>query len=606
MAIELLSPAKDLQHGIAAINHGADAIYMGAPRFGARIAASNSLADIEKMCRYAHLYKSKVYVALNTLLKDNELNDAHTLINQLYLTGVDAIIIQDMGLMEIDLPPVPLFASTQTHNNTAEKVLFLQKIGIQRVILARELSIAEIKTIRAATTVELESFIHGAICVSYSGQCYMSQVTTGRSGNRGECAQPCRSAYSLCDSAGNVIIKNKHVLSVKDLNLAPNISNMIDAGVTSFKIEGRLKDIGYVKNITAYYRQQIDAILEKKNLTKASSGNSHFTFVPDAAKTFSRDFTSYFIDGERKQLASFNTPKAIGSLLGAVSNITKKSFRIDTNETIANNDGLCYFDIDNILCGIKVNSVKDNDIFPFKKPNLTIGTNIYRNQDVAFEKELAASEHPRSIGLSFIVTETATGISVTATDDDYTSVSISLDCEKNLAKNAEAAQASIVAQLQKTGNSVFTVTNVTTYFEQPLFFQASVLNDIRRKVVEALEQERLKQYVRTTVAIEKNDVPYPANNIDYMLNIINNTAQQFYKRHHVDTQEKGLEIRTDYEGKTVMTTKYCLRNELGMCLIDKSHKQPSDLTLPLMLKDYKRSFQLEFDCKKCEMKVVVK
>jgi putative protease len=605
MHIELLAPAKDFEHGKAAINHGADAVYIGAPQFSARKNAGNPIAEIESLCNYAHLYKSKVYIALNTLLKNDELDNAEKIIHHVYDAGADAIIIQDMGILEMNLPPIEIHASTQTHNISPQKVLFFEKCGIKRVILARELNINEINAIRQETTVELESFVHGAICVSYSGQCYMSHAVTGRSGNRGECAQLCRTAFSLCDNAGNYLLKNKHLLSLKDLNLSNTMEAMIDAGIGSFKIEGRLKDLAYVKNITTHYRRQLDSLLEKKNVQKASSGKCSFGFTPDTEATFSRHYTPYFIDGKRTKMASFDTPKAIGKKIGCVIKITANYFEIDGNLAIANNDGLCFFNQKKELCGIKVNTVSDRKIFPQSIPSqLVVGTMLYRNNDIAFNKQLDSSINPRKIALSFHLIETENGIKLTAIDEDGITASIEECIIKEPAQNSQAALQSIVTQLKKTGNSIFEVVNCTVEFESPLFIRNSVINDIRRKTIELLDLNRSEQYKRNESPFIVTDIQYPSTIIDFTANIINSKAEQFYKRHGVQTFENGFELQNDFTGKTIMTTKYCLRFELGMCLIDKSHKQTLGLELPLFLENNARKFRLYFDCKKCEMKII--
>ena len=605
MHIELLSPAKDFEHGKAAINHGADAVYIGAPLFGARKNAGNSFADIEALCKYAHFYKSKVYVALNTLLKNEELADAEKIIHQVYNAGVDALIIQDMGILEMSLPPIEIHASTQTHNNTAEKVLFFEKCGLKRAILARELSLAEIKAIRKETSIELECFVHGAICVSYSGQCYISHAVNGRSGNRGDCAQICRTAFSLHDNAGNYLLKNKHLLSLKDLNLSNSIADMIDAGVSSFKIEGRLKDMAYVKNITAHYRRHIDTVLEAKNLQKASSGKCSFAFTPDVEATFSRNYTPYFIDGNRMQMASFDSPKALGKEIGKVKTIGNHFFELSGNTTVANNDGLCFYSSKGELLGIKVNTVNDRKIFPQTlPPQLTVGSTIYRNSDVQFDKQMEASQNPRKIAIDLLLEETDKGIKLTATDEDGIKASIDSVLIKEKAQNEEASKQSIINQLKKTGNSPFEVSACSIQFAEPLFIRTSVINDLRRQVIELLEHTRQNSYHRNEPPFIRTEVPYPTTTVDFTANIINAKAKAFYKRHGVIQFEEGFELQSDYSNKTVMTTKYCLRYEMGMCLLDKTHKQPEGIQLPLFLESKTQSFLLEFDCKRCEMRVV--
>jgi len=604
MNIELLSPAKDRIHGIAAVNHGADAVYIGASRFGARHAATNDTREIEALCSYAHRYNAKVYVTLNTLLKDEEFPEALDIIKQVYEIGADALIIQDMGLLETDLPPIPLFASTQTHNTDATRIKFLQDVGFQRVILARELSLTDISAIRQQTTIELESFIHGAICVSYSGQCYMSQAICGRSGNRGECAQPCRSTYTLADGNGKIISKNKHLLSLRDINLSGYISEMIDAGVSSFKIEGRLKDISYVKNVTAYYRQKIDAVLLEKQLHKSSSGSCTFPFTPDLESTFSRTYTSYFISGKRQKMASFDTPKAIGKEIAVANNVHKFSIDVSARAPISNNDGLCFFTNDRKLEGFKVNKVEGNTIYPFKMPEINAGTILYRNQDIAFEKALAASDNPRRIKAHVSVSDDERGVIITAIDEDNTRVHFTFPCEKTKAQDVSKCNATIVKQFSKTGNSIFIFDGVSVNFNEALFFPMSTLNEIRRLTLEKLDEKRTQTYVPQRIAHSQNAIIYPQQELDYKANVINSLSEKFYRRHGCTGIQKGYELQAPAH-EVVMTTRYCLRYELGICLLGKDEQQPGSHVAPLYLTDAKNSYKLTFDCKRCEMNLEI-
>ena len=397
--LELLSPAGNADIGIAAIDHGADAIYIGAPKFSARADAGVSVADIARLIRHAHLYYAKVYVALNTIMTDRELAESLDIIRAVYQLGADGLIIQDAGLLELDLPPIPLIASTQMHNNTAEKVRFLEAVGFQRVILARELTISEIADIRRNTSkIELEAFVHGALCVSYSGQCYMSQAVVGRSGNRGVCAQPCRSHYTLIDGDGNVIQKNKFLLSLKDLNLMNRIPDLVAAGVTSFKIEGRYKGIEYVKNVTAAYRQAIDQFISgHSDYRKSSSGVSALTFSPDPDRTFNRGYTQYFISGPGEKVASIDTQKAIGQYLGEITGVGKDFFRIARHD-LQNGDGLCFFTKNNDLAGFRVDRMAKEKIYPNSMNGLEIGTSLYRNHDMALARILKRTPHSRGNG----------------------------------------------------------------------------------------------------------------------------------------------------------------------------------------------------------------
>ena len=383
--IELLAPAKNLEYGREAINHGADAVYIGAPAFGARSAATNTISDIESLVNYSHLFGSKVFATVNTILFDNELEDAVQMIRQLYNIGVDALIIQDVGLLECDLPPIELHASTQCHNATIERVKFMESVGFARAILARETSLEQMREIRQATTLDLEAFVHGALCVSYSGQCYMSQYLNGRSGNRGCCSQPCRSMYDLYTEDNRMIIKNKHLLSLRDFSAADHLREMMEAGITSFKIEGRLKDITYVKNITAYYRQLLDNMLSGSS--KASSGHCTFHFVPDPERTFNRGYTDYFLTG-RHPMASLSTQKSIGKTVAKVSRVEHNALVINSKEPLMAGDGLCFFDSKGCLQGFFVNAVQGSRIIPNRMPNITSGALLWRNHDQKFEKQL--------------------------------------------------------------------------------------------------------------------------------------------------------------------------------------------------------------------------
>ncbi|MCL1867613.1 MAG: U32 family peptidase, partial [Paludibacter sp.] len=382
--IELLSPAKNLECALAAINCGADAVYIGAVAFGARAAAGNSIADIEKLTNYAHKFCAKVYLTLNTILTDNELRDAEKLSWQVYDAGVDALIIQDMGLLMCDLPPLPLHASTQTDNRTLEKVQFLQQNGFSRVVLARELSLRQIADIKKNTNIELEVFVGGALCVSYSGQCYISAAACGRSANCGQCAQYCRLSYDLVDGKGNKILKNKYLLSLKDLDLSQNLPDLIKSGVSSLKIEGRLKSVDYVKNTTAFYRKKLDEIFEKdSNFCAASSGKTRLFFSPDLEKTFRRSATTYFINGRQNSMIQANTPKSTGEYLGKITFVSNNYFQIKTEKKLNNGDGLCFFTQNDELQGFRINKTENNKIFPQQMPDLSVGTQIFRNQDIA-------------------------------------------------------------------------------------------------------------------------------------------------------------------------------------------------------------------------------
>ncbi len=592
-----------MEYGKAAIIHGADAVYIGAPQFGARADASNSIADIGELIRFAHLYKAKVYVTLNTILYDHEMEDAVRMIRQLYETGIDALIIQDMGLLQCGLPPVPLFASTQTHNHYPEKIIFLEKMGFQRVILARELSLPEILSIRQQTNIELESFVHGALCVSYSGQCYMSHAITGRSGNRGMCAQPCRSSYRLVDADGRTMIENAHVLSLKDLNLSGYLPGLLKAGITSFKIEGRLKDLNYVKNITAYYRQRLDAIFENdQRWGKASSGNIDFHFTPNPYKTFNRGYTTYFIDGRKEKVASPQTQKSIGERLGTVVQSHPQWFTVNAKETINNGDGLCWLHPQKGLEGVLVNRVEGNKVFPAKPVQIKPGAEVYRNNDFLFEKQLAGDSADRRIAVSFELYEYELGYTVCVNDEDGNSVEYSLDAQKQPAKDMVASRKQIDAQFRKLGNTPFIADQVVIPDSFAYFIPAAELNHLRRQVVQLLENCRVDGYQSKEAKRMPADVEYFEKKLDYRGNVANRQARDFYTQHGVEYIEDAFELQNNHQGKMLMTTKHCIKYQYNMC--PKKQHPAQKWKEPLFLRDNRSNYRLEFDCKACEMRVI--
>ena len=613
MKLELLSPAKNLEFGREAINHGADALYIGAPAYGARAAATNTLKDIEALVNYAHLYGSKVFVTTNTLLFDNELVEAVKMIHQLYSIGVDALLIQDMGLLECDLPPIELHASTQCHNASVERIKFLEQVGFRRVVLARETSLEQMQEIRQATRLDLEAFVHGALCVSYSGQCYMSQYLNSRSGNRGCCSQPCRSTYDLYDGDGHLLLKEKHLLSLRDFNASQQLENMIAAGITSFKIEGRLKDLSYVKNITAYYRQLLDNILERQStshlspltfhLSKSSSGSCTYTFTPDPDRTFNRGYTDYFLR-ERQPMANFATQKSLGKLIGKVTAVGRNSLTISGTEPLANGDGLCYYDVDGRLQGFLVNGVQRRTLTPNQMPNLQVGTTLWRNQDQQFEKQLQGRTAERKIGVEMLFDTTPEGFALRLTDEEGLEVTHSITAEHQESRNTTGKENPIVKQLSKLGNTPFVATAVIDKSQGRYFLPAGTLNQLRRETVEQLIALRINHFHPTGCPRIDNGAPYPTPTLDYRANIVNDKAEAFYKRHGVNELERGLEQTEDYDGKALMTTKYCLRYELGCCLQGKSNFAPKEDIRPtdtLVLRNNDRRFRLEFDCGNCQM-----
>lgn len=611
--LELLSPAKNADQGMATINHGADAVYIGAPLFGARSAAGNTIEDIEQLVKYAHVYHSKVFATVNTLLFEDELEEARKLICQLYNIGVDALIVQDLGILEMDIPPIALHASTQMHNYDIERIKFMEQVGFQRVILARETSIDQMQAIRKATSVELEAFVQGALCVSFSGQCYMSQYLNERSGNRGCCGQPCRSSYDLYNEDGKLLRRQEHLLSLKDFNASHHIADMVEAGISSFKIEGRLKDLSYVKNVTAYYRQLLDQIMEgREDLCPVSHGTTRFFFTPDLSRTYNRDFTNYFLV-ERKPMASMETQKSLGKLMGKVVSIGKNTLTIKTKETFTAGDGLCYFTPKRELEGFFVNHVNGNTITPNRVPeSITVGTTVWRNNDFAFEKQLQGKSSERKIDITFTLADTPEGFTLTAADEMGNTGSASVTCEKSMARDVEKAREQIGKQLAKLGDTPFSMKAYHTLFSETsnndvYFIAAATINELRRVSTKQLEEARRKAFWPSDCKTEANEAPYFETNLDYRANVVNSLSRRFYERHGASIQEEGLEVSKSYENKALMTTKYCIRYELKQCLQHKANKEvDADYRGNLYLRNNKNYFLLQFDCKNCMMKVLIK
>ena len=593
--IELLAPAKDYDAAVAAIQCGADAIYLGAPRFSARQAAGNTLDTIRQVTELAHPYYVRVYIALNTLLFDNELPQAQAIIRDLYTLGIDGLIIQDVGLLELDLPPIPLIASTQMHNDTPEKVKFLEQVGFSRVILARELTLDQIRDIRRQTSIELECFVHGALCVSQSGRCAMSYALGGRSGNRGQCAQPCRRPYILKDTDSKVLAKDRYLLSLKDLNLSDRLEALLDAGITSFKIEGRLKDAPYVANTVGFYRQKLDTLLAEKNLKKTSSGAVELKFTPNPSRTFNRGFTEYGLLNKNDSMGSIDTPKSLGQPVGTVTQADVRSFVLDGSEELHNADGLCWFDTKHNLCGTVVNRVEGHRIFPQTIEGIRKGIAIYRNYDHQFLKSFQHRPAKRRIDAALTLTDTDTGVELTAIDEDGNGAAFAMPVEKHPAEKSEQAAKTICSQLQKLGNTIFTCTEVKIHTQQMYFFPVSVLNALKRGLIEQLIEVRRANRTQQQGGVVRNDVPYPKKNLSWHDNTLNQQASTFYKRHGVECIEPAAESGLDLHGQTVMTTKYCLRRQLGLC-------EPN--AAPLVLEDEDgHSFHVRFLCGPCGMAI---
>ena len=597
--IELLSPAKDLLCGMEAINHGADAVYIGAPQFSARSSAGNSIQDIEQLVKYAHRYYARVYVALNTILKEDELSLAESIVLQLQDMGVDALIVQDMALTEMNLS-IPLHASTQMDNRSPEKVRFLEDVGFSQVVLARELSLREIQEISQQTTVPLEVFVHGALCVCYSGQCYISQAMSGRSANRGVCAQYCRLPYTLQDATGKTLISNMHLLSLRDLNRSDDLEALLDAGVSSLKIEGRLKDVSYVKNVTAYYRKKLDDIfLRRQEYFPASSGRCIPEFTPNLRKSFNRGFTPYFLQGKRTEITSFNTPKSVGEFIGTVKDIGNHFLVVSGTSVLNNGDGLCYLDDKGVFQGFRVNRVEANKIYPADMPRITPKTQLYRNFDQAFEKMLTKKTAERKIFLSFTLNETSDGFSLQAQDVDGTEALVSIVHSKELAQKNQSEQ--IKAQLSKLGNTIFMAQEIRINFLKEWFLPASVLSSLRQQIVEQLLVNReTARFANLSSVKSRLDATYPQKELTYLGNVSNSLARRAYEKYGVRTIEDAFEL-SPQEQVPLMYTKHCLIYSLGCC--KRFHDKPITFKEPLYLLSDRGRFELEFDCKQCEMLV---
>lgn len=622
--IELLSPAKNLEVGIAAINHGADAVYIGGPGFGAREKAGNSIEDIAKLCRHAAIYGAKVYVTLNTLLFDNELEQARRLAWDCYLAGADALIVQDMALLMMDMPPIALHASTQCHNTTAEKVKFLEDVGFKQVVLARELTIDEIKDIRSKTTVPLEFFVHGALCVSYSGQCYLSHVIGHRSANRGACAQPCRLKWDLEDENGNTLIANRHLLSLRDMNNLKNLEELVDAGITSFKIEGRLKDADYVKNTTAFYRKALDEIIERRDdLERASQGVSTPSFIPNLEKSFSRGFTDYFLHGRQKIDSPF-TPKSMGEHIGTIKKIDGKRLTVNLLKGVElhNGDGLCFLDENNELQGFNVNGVDGNvvlasTVIPVvgtrRATSLQNGiVTLYRNLDILWQRSVDSSDGNRKIAIKLQAVDIPNGLKLSAFIGDNISKSVEINCQKDIAKNPEKALENIRTKLSQWGDTKFKIESIDIDFKEVYFIPNSILGELKRQLVAKLEETlidasfRLKQSEMEKSHSISGDFSTPLrcarnDGLSYFANVTNSLSRQFYENLGVTHIDDGLEKSMPEGEITVMTTKHCIRYANGMCA-----KETGKPATHLYISNQHGRFRLDFDCKNCQMKVIYK
>jgi putative protease len=621
-SLELLAPAKNAETGIEAIRHGADAVYIGGPAFGARYGAGNTVQDIERLTAFAHRFHAKIFITLNTILRDDEIEDARRLAWQMYEAGADALIVQDMGLLETDLPPLELHASTQTDIRTPERARFLADAGFSQIVLARELSLPEIRAIHAKvgdgdTAPILEFFIHGALCVAFSGQCYISHAHTGRSANRGECSQACRLPYNLEDKQGRIVAFDKHLLSMKDNDQSANLRALADAGIRSFKIEGRLKDVAYVKNTTAHYRQLLDRIIEEspQQYSRASSGQCSFTFTPRPEKTFNRGAPDYFVNGRNAGIAAFDTPSFAGAASGTVTRIGPDWFEVDSEEEFANGDGISYLSRGRKLAGLRINVAErvrqHQRLFPNEMPDdpegFKPGIEIHRNRDQAFERLLEKESAARHIGVLVELAETSDGFALTLKDEDGIEACATIAHGKEPAKNPERALAAVGESLGKLGATDFKATGVNVALAQAWFLPASTINALRRDAVEKLiaAREAARPRPRRAPPLEPPAI-YPERELSYLANVLNSRARSFYKRHGVEMIADAYEADTTPGEVSLMITKHCLRYSHSLCPKEAKGWVKGVNAEPMVLVNGKERLTLRFDCKACEMHVVGK
>ena len=594
--IELLAPAKDFDTAVDAIDCGADAVYIGAGRFGARYAATNSIDDIARVAEYAHRYGAKVYATLNTLLFDNELEDARQQAIALIKAGVDALIVQDMAYCRMGLP-IELHASTQTNCVTPEKVKFFEEVGFARAILERSLSREQICDIRKATTIELEAFVHGAICVSQSGRCFFSRSTSERSGNRGECSQPCRLEYDLCNDKGEVIIKSKHLLSVRDFDLSARLGEMIDAGICSLKIEGRLKDRTYVRNIVSLYRRLLDIeIAKRSNVERSSVGNSTIEFEPNASRTFTRGAGEYFFDGKRRGVASFDTPKAMGERIGKVSRIDRRGIILDRKHDLTTGDGVCFIS-NGALVGTNVVGIEGERVLLNRYDSVAAGIELFRNYNRLFSQAVERSRIKRTISADLYLQFGEGCITLTATDESGISAVATIAQQSEEARDKAKGEEALRRQLSRSGDTIFEVRNIE--INEVRFAPMSVLGALRREVFELLEKERLAHHKSSEQFIENSTAKYPTTILTPQDNVTNHLAREFYADHGVSDIAEGLDCRTSTAGEQVVISDYCIRREIGECLLERPRSR-GDLYLVRGTKKYR----LCFDCKACQMKII--
>lgn len=595
--IELLAPARDYRSAVAAVDYGADAVYIGGAKFGARQAAGNSTEEIARVAEYAHRYGVRVHATLNTLLWDDELEEAERQARALIDAGVDALIVQDMALRRMNLP-VELHASTQMCNRTAEGARFLAEAGFARVILERALSLEEIRAICAATTAEVECFVHGAICVGYSGRCFLSRSLSARSGNRGACSQPCRLPWDLTDGAGHTYMSGRHLLSVRDLNLSAHIGELLDAGVTSFKIEGRLKDTGYIRNVVAYYRRVVDeALAARPQLVRASVGVSVPDFEPDPSKSFTRGESEYFFAGRRAGVASFDTPKAVGEYVGRVVRVEGRSFTLKGTAALSPGDGLC-FRTGGALVGTNVNAVDGARITPNRMEGIVSGAEVYRNYDHRFNRLLEASRTRRVIPAAARVEVTDAGVTFRYVDCEGVAAEAHRALTPERAKNPEANAAALRTQAARSGDTIFAVGEVEVCGGE-WFVPASLAAELRREGLERLAAARAARPIPHRILPENLAARYPSTRLTAEENVTNRLAEAFYRDHGVTEIERGLDLAPTTAGHTVMRSAYCIRREIGECLRERPR-----LRGELYLERGAQRYRLVFDCARCEMSLV--
>ncbi|HEX7640073.1 MAG TPA: U32 family peptidase [Burkholderiaceae bacterium] len=622
--IELLAPARSADIGIEAVNHGADAVYIGGPAFGARASAGNDVRDIERLARHAHRFGAKVFVALNTILRDDELDDARRMAWDVWHAGADALIVQDMGLLELELPPIQLHASTQTDIRTPEKARFLQDVGFSQMVLARELDLHQIRAVAAAAPrATLEFFIHGALCVAYSGQCYLSHAHTGRSANRGDCSQPCRLPYTVTDAAGGIVAHDKHVLSMKDNNQTANLEALVDAGIRSFKIEGRYKDMGYVKNITAHYRRELDALLaDRPDLQPASAGRCSFHFTPDPDRNFNRESTDYFVNGRQMDIGAFDTPKHAGLPLGHVTKVAADHFEAELDSPDAqlnNGDGLTYLDLHKDLVGVQADVVArlpgpgnrwriqpNRPVAELK--DLRSKPALHRNRDMAWDRLLERKSADRLVGVWMTLADIDGGLRLEVTDEQGFAASADALLALEPARDATRGEASLREHLARLGGTIFTLRELRLAVGQPWFVPASRLNALRREALDGLEAARLagREILPRAEPVDP-PAPYPEDALSYLANVYNQRAHDFYARHGVKVVAAAYESHEETGDVSLMITKHCVRWSMSLC-----PKQAKGVTgvqgtvraEPLTLRNGSEVLTLKFDCKPCEMHVV--